>query len=311
MLMEGDYVKTQRREKHSMPVDPNNKHWVNDKSKFGYQMLLKMGWSEGKGLGTQEQGMTEHIVQNKMEERVGLGATVDTSSNWLENTSAYSQLLSSLRNKFNTSPSVEASSEKEKEEAVTPKCVMFAKRTRAKSIRTKSKQDLAAILGVRADDVSSDEDIPGSTDSDSESRKEKKSKKRKAEIEQVEELNIAIEDETDQEKKKKKKKKSKRKQETEQEEEVAPAEEEVVEQESKKDKKKKKSKKHREEVVQEEAVVEEPVVEVSEKKKKKKSKKHREEAVQEEAVVVEEVQEEPQVESSEKKKKKKKKNRDE
>ena len=48
----------------------------------------------------------------------------------------------------------------------------FAKRTRAKSIRTKSKQDLAAILGVRADDVSSDEDIPGSTDSDSESRKE-------------------------------------------------------------------------------------------------------------------------------------------
>jgi len=301
--MEGDYVKVQRREKHSMPIDPNNKHWVNDKSKFGYQMLLKMGWSEGKGLGADGQGMTEHIVQNKMVERVGLGATVDTSSNWLENTSAYSQLLSSLKNKF-SSPSSEQDASTEKDtEAVKPRCVMFSKRTRAKSIRTKSKQDLAAILGVKPSEVSSDDEIPGSTDSDSETRKEK-TKKRKAEIESVEELNIPVED--DQDKKKKKKKKSKRNQETEQEEEpVIPAEEEA---EPKKDKKKKKSKKHREEVVQEEAVVEEePVAELSEKKKKKKSKKHREEAV----VVVEEVQAEPEAEVSEKKKKKKKKNRDE
>jgi hypothetical protein len=53
--------------------------------------------------------------------------------------------------------------------------IRFAKRERAKSIRTKSKQDLAAILGVKPEDipqqkvkaVASDEEIPGS-DSDSE-----------------------------------------------------------------------------------------------------------------------------------------------
>jgi hypothetical protein len=76
---EGDFVKVHRREKHSMPVDPNNKHWVNDKSKFGYKMLLKMGWSEGKGLGSQEQGMTENITQIKTVERVGINTTLNIS----------------------------------------------------------------------------------------------------------------------------------------------------------------------------------------------------------------------------------------
>jgi Pin2-interacting protein X1 len=37
--------------KAKLPPDPRNTFWASDTSKFGYQMLLKMGWTEGKGLG--------------------------------------------------------------------------------------------------------------------------------------------------------------------------------------------------------------------------------------------------------------------
>lgn len=39
--------------------------FVTDRSKYGYCMLEQMGWSEGKGLGKEEEGDTEHIRISK------------------------------------------------------------------------------------------------------------------------------------------------------------------------------------------------------------------------------------------------------
>lgn len=36
-------------------------YYVSDSNKFGQRMLEKMGWSKGKGLGINEQGITRHI----------------------------------------------------------------------------------------------------------------------------------------------------------------------------------------------------------------------------------------------------------
>ena len=48
-----------------------NRAWAEDKSSFGYKMLMKMGWSDGKGLGKNEDGNATHIRIQKREEAVG------------------------------------------------------------------------------------------------------------------------------------------------------------------------------------------------------------------------------------------------
>ncbi len=42
-----------------------------DKSKFGYQLMSKMGWSEGKGLGANESGRVSHVKVSKRKENLG------------------------------------------------------------------------------------------------------------------------------------------------------------------------------------------------------------------------------------------------
>lgn len=56
-------------------LDTQNQHWAADKSKFGYRMLQKMGWKEGKGLGVKEDGATEHVRPRRRAAVHGLGAT--------------------------------------------------------------------------------------------------------------------------------------------------------------------------------------------------------------------------------------------
>ncbi|CBJ48456.1 conserved unknown protein [Ectocarpus siliculosus] len=59
--------------------DTQNQAWKNDKSKFGLKMMQKMGWTEGKGLGKNEDGVSEHVKVSKKSNNLGLGATHDSS----------------------------------------------------------------------------------------------------------------------------------------------------------------------------------------------------------------------------------------
>lgn len=52
-----------------------NEHLASNKvSDFAKKQMLKMGWTEGKGLGKNEDGMSSHIKISKREESVGLGS---------------------------------------------------------------------------------------------------------------------------------------------------------------------------------------------------------------------------------------------
>ncbi|KAA0168973.1 hypothetical protein FNF31_00134 [Cafeteria roenbergensis] len=58
-----------------------NQVWASDTSQFGYRMLEKMGWSEGKGLGKNEQGEETHINVMRKVGKDGIGSKKDATGN--------------------------------------------------------------------------------------------------------------------------------------------------------------------------------------------------------------------------------------
>ena len=43
-----------------------------DKERYGYQMLEKMGWADGKGLGKHKSGSTSHVKIKKRKQNLGI-----------------------------------------------------------------------------------------------------------------------------------------------------------------------------------------------------------------------------------------------
>ncbi|PVU85888.1 hypothetical protein BB561_006876 [Smittium simulii] len=89
---------SESRRRTKISDDPRNQTWGNDKNKFGYRLMQKMGWSEGKGLGSNETGIAEHLKIRLKTNNLGIGATVKNSDNWLSNSTDFEKLLAKLNN---------------------------------------------------------------------------------------------------------------------------------------------------------------------------------------------------------------------
>eukprot|EP00041_Stephanoeca_diplocostata_P039855 m.1638020 g.1638020 ORF g.1638020 m.1638020 type:complete len:349 (-) comp26595_c0_seq1:331-1377(-) len=83
--------------KQKWGLDPQNKQWANDTSKFGYKMMEKMGWQNGQGLGTNNSGMTEHVKVTTKNNNLGIGATTkDNDYAWLRVQDTFNSVLDDL-----------------------------------------------------------------------------------------------------------------------------------------------------------------------------------------------------------------------
>jgi len=110
-------------------------------------MLAMMGWSEGKGLGVKEDGITKFVKVSKRETNKGLGADVNATDNWLANTSAFDGILS----KLNARASSQENLAKMKEvivpkSTVTNKRLRYHKLVKAKTLSNHKAEDISAIL---------------------------------------------------------------------------------------------------------------------------------------------------------------------
>ncbi|XP_053615494.1 PIN2/TERF1-interacting telomerase inhibitor 1 [Plodia interpunctella] len=138
-----------RRKQKVINLRAKNNAWSNDSSKFGQRMLEKMGWTTGKGLGANENGIVEHVVARYKNDEKGLGFE-DKNDQWTKHEDDFNALLANLSNddasveKLHSGISLEVKSKKSKAR------VHYHKFTRGKDLTRYSEKDLANIFGKKS-----------------------------------------------------------------------------------------------------------------------------------------------------------------
>ena len=224
--------------------DHRNSEWANNTSAFGQKMLLKMGWKKGNGLGKNQQGTNTNLRAVRRQESLGIGATTDTQGDegFSETSKNFHGVLAQLQAAHGDSSSSSKSSKDKKKKKKSEKksskkelnrkdsgLTLSSKRVtagharkmrEAKDLNSKSKEDMAAIFGMKVDQyqqnsvwgrMSTISDNSGAEDEEKKeedaavSTEEKEKKKRKKDKKKRKK-----ERDSDEEKPKKKKKKSRK-----------------------------------------------------------------------------------------------------
>mmetsp|Transcript_32003 Transcript_32003/g.39254 ORF Transcript_32003/g.39254 Transcript_32003/m.39254 type:complete len:260 (-) Transcript_32003:119-898(-) len=182
--------------------DNRNAGWAKDKSAFGHKMLSKMGWTEGKGLGKNEQGIKNNLRGvRRSDENLGIGAKTDKHGfdGWEESRGNYQSVLSKLQNAATANASSSSKKDKKKKKKKNSSSGQYltlaqnkvtaghAKKMRdAKDLSSKSREEMAAVFGVKTDSYGDDRHIVSdgsdglvNEDSGEERKQEKKKKSRR------------------------------------------------------------------------------------------------------------------------------------
>lgn len=145
------------RRKQKWTLNPRGKEWSEDSNKFGQRMLEKMGWTSGKGLGANEQGITEHVRVSVKNDTTGIGYKQDAVNEaWTEHQDSFNDFLQKLRQNecHNVAQTEESKGElsgkslelKSKQSRAR---VHYQKFTRGKDVNKYSSKDLANIFGQK------------------------------------------------------------------------------------------------------------------------------------------------------------------
>lgn len=79
-----------------------NMAWAADTSKFGYKMLVKMGWSAGKGVGKDLQGQATHVKLDRRSENLGVGCSLKQAEvqGWSNTAQGFADVLKTLNKSY-------------------------------------------------------------------------------------------------------------------------------------------------------------------------------------------------------------------
>ncbi|KAK1117209.1 hypothetical protein K0M31_016906 [Melipona bicolor] len=146
-----------RKQKWTLLPYVEGKKWSEDSNKYGQRMLEKMGWTSGKGLGVNEQGITKHIHLPLKDDTTGFGykeSVLDEA--WIEHPVNFNDFLQKLQENKNynvvqTKENKNALSEKslELKSKQSRTRVHYQKFTKQKDVNKYSSKDLANIFGQK------------------------------------------------------------------------------------------------------------------------------------------------------------------
>lgn len=89
-----------------------NMAWAADTSKFGFKMLVKMGWTAGKGVGKDLQGQATHVKIARRSENLGIGCSLKQVEvqGWSETAGGFADVLRSLNETYGNKSSSDVDS---------------------------------------------------------------------------------------------------------------------------------------------------------------------------------------------------------
>ncbi|XP_013186160.2 PIN2/TERF1-interacting telomerase inhibitor 1-like [Amyelois transitella] len=147
-----------RRKQKVINLRAKNNDWSNDNNKFGQRMLEKMGWSSGKGLGANENGIVEHVVARYKNDEKGLGFE-DKNDQWTKHEDDFNALLANLSNDDTNVEKLHSGISLEVKSKTSKARVHYHKFTRGKDLTRYSEKDLANIFGKKSLKVKEETEI--------------------------------------------------------------------------------------------------------------------------------------------------------
>lgn len=153
------------RKREKWTLNPRGADWANDDNKFGQKLMEKMGWSKGKGLGRNEQGMKNHISLRLKSNRNGFGFK-GNDDEWVRHYEGFEDVLATLNSEHNSTANSKngsscnssANSDEDTDQKnkslearskVSKARVHYHKFTRGKDVSRYNKDDIACILGSK------------------------------------------------------------------------------------------------------------------------------------------------------------------
>jgi len=140
--------------KQKWSLDPRNQNWKNESNKedgsnLGANLMRKLGWKTGEGLGKNGQGMTINIKAHVKNNNYGIGMNSANQKDWVAGQEDFNAVLRML----NDEDTSVFKQDKLKVKRAIQRKSLSAKFVKAKDLSSSSKADMQALFGSAGGDI--------------------------------------------------------------------------------------------------------------------------------------------------------------